>query len=254
MRYSISNTAEYGDLTRGKRDHRRAHARGDEADPRPRSSPATSRASGSPRTRPGQENFQRMREEQQEPPDRARGQGAALDDGLDRPGVLMWTSDSASCRPSRPGPSQSWAQPAARAAAAAAASAAAAGAAAPSRSTRQARSHPPGYGLAAAAAAAGPAAAGRGATAPARGPTTAPRWPASCSRSCPAACCSYPPGCRRSSRSACAIAGDRLLAQGQAEGRRGRDPASTGGLAQAGFMIGIVGARALRAGHARLDR
>ena len=31
-----------------------------------------------------------MREEQAEPPDRARGQGAALDDGLDRHGVLRW--------------------------------------------------------------------------------------------------------------------------------------------------------------------
>ena len=52
MRYSISNTAEYGDYTRGKRvvtDETRAEH---EHDPRPRSSPATSRASGSPRTAP----------------------------------------------------------------------------------------------------------------------------------------------------------------------------------------------------------
>ena len=34
MRYSISNTAEYGDLTRGKRVIGDADARGDEADPR----------------------------------------------------------------------------------------------------------------------------------------------------------------------------------------------------------------------------
>ena len=33
MRYSISNTAEYGDYTRGTRDHRRARPRGDEEDP-----------------------------------------------------------------------------------------------------------------------------------------------------------------------------------------------------------------------------
>ena len=87
MRYSISNTAEYGDS-------RAASG----------SSPTTTRQamkdvlgeiqSGAfarewiAENRAGQENFQRMREEQAEPPDRARGQGAALDDGLDRDGVL----------------------------------------------------------------------------------------------------------------------------------------------------------------------
>ena len=52
MRYSISNTAEYGDYTRGKRvitDETRAS---DEATSWARSSPATSPASGSPRTAP----------------------------------------------------------------------------------------------------------------------------------------------------------------------------------------------------------
>ena len=52
MRYSISNTAEYGDYTRGKRvitDETRAEMR---KILEPRSSPATSRASGSPRTAP----------------------------------------------------------------------------------------------------------------------------------------------------------------------------------------------------------
>ena len=51
MRYSISNTAEYGDYTRGKRvitDETRAAMRKILR----RSSPATSRASGSPRTAP----------------------------------------------------------------------------------------------------------------------------------------------------------------------------------------------------------
>ena len=38
--------------------------------------------------RAGQENFLRMRDEQARPPDRARGQGAALPHGLDRDGVL----------------------------------------------------------------------------------------------------------------------------------------------------------------------
>ena len=52
MRYSISNTAEYGDLTRGKRvitDETRA---GDEGRSSARSSRASSPASGSPRTAP----------------------------------------------------------------------------------------------------------------------------------------------------------------------------------------------------------
>ena len=52
MRYSISNTAEYGDLTRGKRVIGEPHPRGDEADPRRDPVAASSRASGSPRTRP----------------------------------------------------------------------------------------------------------------------------------------------------------------------------------------------------------
>ena len=52
MRYSISNTAEYGDLTRGTRVIDDDVARGDEEDPAARSSPATSPASGSPRTAP----------------------------------------------------------------------------------------------------------------------------------------------------------------------------------------------------------
>ena len=52
MRYSISNTAEYGDLTRGKRIISDADAPGDEGRSSARSSPARSRASGSPRTAP----------------------------------------------------------------------------------------------------------------------------------------------------------------------------------------------------------
>ena len=64
MRYSISNTAEYGDYTRGKRvDHRR-DARQHERDPRRDPVGRRSRASGSPRTAPNQENFLRMRAEQ----------------------------------------------------------------------------------------------------------------------------------------------------------------------------------------------
>ena len=64
MRYSISNTAEYGDYTRGKRVITDEHAREHEEDPRARSSPATSPASGSPRTAPARRTSSGMRAEQ----------------------------------------------------------------------------------------------------------------------------------------------------------------------------------------------
>ena len=53
MRYSVSNTAEYGDLTRGPRVDRRRHARAHAARSCARSRPARSRASSSSRTRRG---------------------------------------------------------------------------------------------------------------------------------------------------------------------------------------------------------
>ena len=83
MRYSISNTAEYGDLTRGKRvisDTTRQAMKDILGEIQ---SGAFARE-WIAENRAGQENFQRMRAEGAEPPDRARGQGAALDDGLDR--------------------------------------------------------------------------------------------------------------------------------------------------------------------------
>ena len=86
MRYSISNTAEYGDYTRGPRvinDETRAEMKkilgeiqsGDFA----REWIAENRA--------GQENFKRMRAEQADTQVETR-QGAALAHGLDRDGVL----------------------------------------------------------------------------------------------------------------------------------------------------------------------
>ena len=83
MRYSISNTAEYGDMTRGRRvisEESRAAMKelldeiqsGDFA----REWIAENRA--------GQENFKRMREEQSRHQVEVVGQGAALADGLDR--------------------------------------------------------------------------------------------------------------------------------------------------------------------------
>ena len=91
MRYSISNTAEYGDYSRGPRvvnDATRAEMKkilgeiqsGEFA----REWIAENRA--------GQENFKRMRDEQAAHPARVDGQGAALDDGLDRHGVRGWLS------------------------------------------------------------------------------------------------------------------------------------------------------------------
>ena len=88
MRYSISNTAEYGDYTRGKRvitDETRAKMReilaeiqsGDFA----REWIAENRA--------GQENFKRMRAEQAGTAGRVRGRGAALAHGLDQAELLI---------------------------------------------------------------------------------------------------------------------------------------------------------------------
>ena len=87
MRYSISNTAEYGDMTRGKRvigEESRAAMKqilgeiqsGEFA----REWIAENRAGG--------ENFDRMREEAARHAGRGGRQGAARHDALDRPGVL----------------------------------------------------------------------------------------------------------------------------------------------------------------------
>ncbi len=87
MRYSISNTAEYGDLTRGKRvigEPTRAAMKeilgeiqsGDFA----REWIAENKA--------GQENFKRMREEESHHQVEEEGKKLRVDDGLDRHGVL----------------------------------------------------------------------------------------------------------------------------------------------------------------------
>ena len=96
MRYSISNTAEYGDYTRGKRvitEETRASMRkileeiqsGDFA----REWIAENRA--------GQENFKRMRAEQADTAGRARRQRAALAHGLDQ-ALFLEASGQASAR------------------------------------------------------------------------------------------------------------------------------------------------------------
>ena len=63
MRYSISNTAEYGDYTRGKRIISDDHAPGDEGRPGEIQSGEFARE-WIAENRAGQENFKRMREEQ----------------------------------------------------------------------------------------------------------------------------------------------------------------------------------------------
>ena len=78
MRYSISNTAEYGDLTRGKviiSDAARQAMKQVLADIQ---SGAFARE-WIAENRAGQENFQRLRREAGRPPDRAGRQGAALE-------------------------------------------------------------------------------------------------------------------------------------------------------------------------------
>ena len=112
MRYSISNTAEYGDLTRGKRvigEPTRAAMKeilaeiqsGDFA----REWIAENNA--------GQENFKRMREEESHHQVEEEGTRAAGDDGLDRHGVLRWPTTrapraAATCRPSRRVAPRTW--------------------------------------------------------------------------------------------------------------------------------------------------
>ena len=87
MRYSISNTAEYGDLTRGKRIIG-AETRQAMKDILGEIQSGEFAREWIAENRAGQENFQRMRKRGGRPPGRARGQGAALDDGLDRDRVL----------------------------------------------------------------------------------------------------------------------------------------------------------------------
>ena len=88
MRYSVSNTAEYGDLTRGKRIIGDRDAAGDEGHPRRdpvrRVRPRVDR--GEPR---GPGELPAHAQGGGRPPGRARGQGAALDDGLDRDRLLV---------------------------------------------------------------------------------------------------------------------------------------------------------------------
>ena len=68
MRYSVSDTAEYGDYTRGPADHRRPRPSRDEEDPGRDPVAASSRASGCWRTRPTAPGFLAMRKRDAEHP------------------------------------------------------------------------------------------------------------------------------------------------------------------------------------------
>ena len=70
MHYSISDTAEYGDMTRGPRIVTDADEGRDEEDPRRDPVAASSRRSGSPRTRPAGPNFNKLRDAAARAPDR----------------------------------------------------------------------------------------------------------------------------------------------------------------------------------------
>ena len=86
MRFSISNTAEYGDYTRGKRvidDHVRAEMKKILGEIQSGTSPA----SGSPRTAPARRTSSDARRAGGLA-GRDRGQGAALPHGLDRSRVV----------------------------------------------------------------------------------------------------------------------------------------------------------------------
>ena len=112
MRYSISNTAEYGDMTRGKR------VIGDESRAAMKQILAEIQSGEFARewiaeNRAGGENFDRMREEAAGHRDRGGRQGPARHDALDRPGVqatrnrLGGWREGAEC-PSPRRPSRSW--------------------------------------------------------------------------------------------------------------------------------------------------
>ena len=70
MRYSISDTAEYGDMTRGPRIVTDDDQGRDEEDPRRDPERASSPRSGSPRTRPAGRDFNALRDEVGRAPDR----------------------------------------------------------------------------------------------------------------------------------------------------------------------------------------
>ena len=97
MRYSISNTAEYGDLTRGRRiitDETRAEMREDPGrDPeRPVREGVAHREPGGP------PDVQRARAPRRRAPGRAGRQAPPRDDELDRHGVLRLATSRASRR------------------------------------------------------------------------------------------------------------------------------------------------------------
>ena len=82
MRFSVSDTAEYGDYTRGPRVINQHDPRRDEARSSPRSSPASSPRSGSRRTSTGRKNFLAMREAARNQPIEVVGRESARNDDV----------------------------------------------------------------------------------------------------------------------------------------------------------------------------
>ena len=259
MRYSISNTAEYGDLT--ARQARSSASRRAQAMKKilgEIQSGEFAREWIAENQRRARRTSSACARSRPEPPDRARGQGAALDDGLDRHGVLMTRRTLADPGPPRE-PAGARAELGRRAApqppraAAAAAAAAAAGRSLGSRPPTQQRRRrvgqapPPGSSSRRhrrRPATARPGSATTPAVARAGQRRGVVRLRVSLGRRAALRLSARPLSDRR----------PRVArAAGQAQGRRGQD-AKHRGLAQAGFVIGIVGVILGRAGDRGLDR
>ena len=86
MRYSISDTAEYGDMTRGPRIVTDDDAGRDEEDPRRDPDRASSPRSGSLENQAGRPSFNALRDDGGRAPDRGGRRPPAVDDAVDRSG------------------------------------------------------------------------------------------------------------------------------------------------------------------------
>ena len=94
MRFSVSDTAEYGDYVSRPADHRRARPRDDAGTSSPTSRTARSRTAGSPRTSPAARSSSGSAQQDRDHQIEQVGARAAGPDGVPQPGR----------RPGRPGP------------------------------------------------------------------------------------------------------------------------------------------------------
>ena len=91
MRFSISNTAEYGDYTRGQAGHHRGDAREHAQDPERDPVRASSRASGSPRTAPDRRTSSACAPNRPRPRSRRSGAACARTWTGSRPASERWS-------------------------------------------------------------------------------------------------------------------------------------------------------------------